>query len=123
MNIPVQNGVVEINVKTKDMSNCKSGLVLGTETINIGDRKAIKDFLKNFLSVDGDISDVDAAAIVDRCMVNVKILNIESFEVLFDSVFVVISHQDYYGSCDFELIDLKDGRIVVVWAVGGNNSE
>ena len=105
------------------MSNCKSGLVLGTETINIGDRKAIKDFLKNFLSVDGDISDVDAAAIVDRCMVNVKILNIESFEVLFDSVFVVISHQDYYGSCDFELIDLKDGRIVVVWAVGGNNSE
>ena len=103
------------------MSNCKCNLIHGVEIVPYGNLKPLKEFLENFLSVDGDLVDEgNIPEIVAETIGQSNYCIFNLFEDIFDIIFHKISNQEYFGGCDYEIIDLKDGRAVVSWAIGGH---
>jgi len=125
------------------MSNCRSNQILGHDILTLGDTGEIKEYLTTMLGQDNDMSENedyfkvsddeseilchklgyynDAEMHVGESMKEQELKTADDFDRLFDKVFGYLSKQEYYGDCDYEVIDLKDGRVSVAWVVGGND--
>ena len=107
------------------MGNCKSGLVLGYEIVDISDEENPGDLigcLQRMLRIDGDLEDEGQIdVIINRAVLGKVINDIEVVDEIFDEVFAELSNQEFWGSCDYGIIQVPGLQAVSIsWAVGGN---
>ena len=129
------------------MANCRSDQHSGHEILNLKNRKEVKESLYGMLAIDNDMTENgpdywedsdnldkngevqsiaeelgyedEADRIVGEAMKGKKVGTAKSFEAVFNKVFSTLASQEYFGDCDYDIIDLKDGRVSLSWVVGG----
>lgn len=117
------------------MGNAKSPLGLGLIRIDLNKRDEVLGELWNVLSVDNDMTENEdyfredtlelgykdeAARIVAEAVKDKAIDTVEGFTEAFKKVFLGLSDQEFFCVCDYEIMELEPGVIILAYAYGGN---
>lgn len=118
------------------MGNCTANLNTGQFIIDFKNREEILGDFYDLLSVDNDLTEnedyfrddtielgyeTEAERIIAERTKGRPITNVKQFRNVMDDVWEAITGQDYFGVCEYDILDLEDGRYVVSWASGGRD--
>ena len=65
--------------------------------------------------------DSDLDMIIGNAMKGKTVKTVKGFTKVFIEVFAGLSDQEYFGDCEYDIIDLENGSVVVAYAYGGYN--
>ena len=117
------------------MGNCTSSLNTGMFIVDFNNRDEILSNLHDLLMIDGDLTEnedyfqedtlelgyeTEAERIMFERTKGRKLTNEKEFRAVMDSVWEAITGQEYFGACEYDILELGDGRLVVAWVSGGS---
>ena len=117
------------------MSNCKAGLNLHHQWVNVKSENDVYESLKSLLDVDADLTENEeefrkdtlelgyeneADRIVKELLDGKTINTIESFKQIAKKVAEHITDQEYYGKCELSFVATTQDCLIIAFATGGN---
>jgi hypothetical protein len=118
------------------MGNCTANLSMGMFKVDLNNREEIIDNFNNMLSIDGDLVEnedyfrddtlelgycSEAERLVEESTKGKRMKTKKQFIKVMMDVWGNITGQDYYGTSEFDTIDLDDGTFIVAYATGGRD--
>ena len=118
------------------MGNCTANLSMGMFKVDLNKREEIIGNFYDMLSIDGDLVenedyfrddtlelgyDSEAERIVTERTKRKRMNTKEQFIKVMMDVWGAITGQDYYGQCEFDIMDLDDGTFIIAYSTGGRD--
>ena len=118
------------------MSNSKACLNMGMFIVDLKEDNKSLGHLYDLLAVDNDLIEnadyfsedtlelgynCEAERIFSEKTKDVKIESHADYLRVMEDIWGVITEQDFFGVCEYNTLELEDGRMVVAWATGGRS--